>query len=98
MAADPRWLEHCANIRASLLELRSLFRENREPRNWFDEYVEANELELALHVVCDFLAEQAPQSIGEKELNSIRALHEKMVIVDDCCARLQGSARHAKAL
>jgi hypothetical protein len=58
----------------------------------FDEYLSANELGLALHVVCDFLLEpdQPPRSI---ELQThLQRLHSKMEIDDNCVIRLQQKA------
>jgi hypothetical protein len=89
MVADPDWLEHCAKVRSGLLELRPLFGDNKEVQHWFDEYIEANELELALHVVCEFLVARTSRQIGPEEVTLIRALHEKMNIADDCCSQLQ---------
>ena len=89
MVADPDWLEHCADVRVGLLELRPLLDINHEVLIWFDEYLEANELELALHLVCRFLIERTSCKIQTEEFTLIRALHEKMSITDDCCSQLQ---------
>ncbi|MGD0912205.1 MAG: hypothetical protein ABR928_09925 [Terracidiphilus sp.] len=88
MMADPLWIEHCAEVSCGLLKLRSLLGDKKDVR-WFDEYLDANELELALHVVCDFLLANISCQIGSEELNLIQVLHERMQITDDCCAQLE---------
>jgi hypothetical protein len=93
MAANSDWLEHCAAMRERLLELRTSLGDNKEVQLWLDEYLEANELELALHVICDFLLERTSRQIETEELTLIRTLHEQMNIADDCCSRLQQRQR-----
>jgi hypothetical protein len=89
MMADPLWLDHCAEVSSGLLELRHLLGDNNEAKLLFDEYLNANELELALHIVCGFLIENSSSQIESKEMNLIRDLHESMQIADDCCPQLR---------
>jgi hypothetical protein len=56
---------------------------------WFDEFLDANELELALHVVCDFLLEPATPAASRQIRLEIERLHAKMEIIDNCAARLR---------
>jgi hypothetical protein len=59
---------------------------------YFDEFLSANELGLALHILCDFFLEpDAPPTSQEQRLR-LQSLHSSMEIVDDCVARLQQKA------
>src|SRR5262249_36647364 len=49
----------------------------------FDEYLEANELELALNVLCDFLLEPTAPAVTESELNELSLIHSMMELDDE---------------
>jgi hypothetical protein len=89
MMADPLWLDHCAEMSSGLLELRHLLGDNNEAKLLFDEYFNANELELALQVVCEFLLGKTSSLVESEDLKLIRTLHQSMNIAGDCCSQLQ---------
>jgi hypothetical protein len=83
--------EHFRLVSAQLLELDSIFGESEKGRNYriyFREFLEANELELALHTVCDFLLETCGPAVDTEIVARIDSLHQQMSIDDDCSARL----------
>jgi hypothetical protein len=55
----------------------------------FDEFLSANELGLALHVLCDFLLEPDALPTSPELRLRLQLLHSRMEIIDDCVARLQ---------
>jgi hypothetical protein len=57
----------------------------------FDEFLAQNELEIALHVACDFLLRAQTKSVEDAILARIEAAHEAMVLKDDCIRRLRSS-------
>ena len=57
-------------------------------RNAFDEYLEANELELALHSACDALLEGSFDKPSADVLKKVEDLHKAMDLRDDCVERL----------
>jgi hypothetical protein len=67
------------------LEDHAVFRSRRE---WFDEFLEANELELALHLACDALLENPFDQPSAEVLKKIEDLHKAMELRDDCNERL----------
>jgi hypothetical protein len=84
--------EHYKVLESSLLELRHLFLLNEnlsDYRQHFDEVLNANEFEIALHALCDFLLEPTTPNVGLDEINKIDTLHEKMGLNDDCSAALR---------
>jgi hypothetical protein len=54
----------------------------------FDGYLEANELELALHVACDALLEQNHNKPSTVVFGIIEDCHKTMDLQDDCAERL----------
>jgi hypothetical protein len=58
----------------------------------FDEFLAQNELEIALHVACDFLLHAQTRPVENAILARIEAAHEAMVLKDDCISRLRSSA------
>jgi hypothetical protein len=61
--------------------------------NWldfFDEFVEHREFDLALHSICDYLLEAESPATDLAVIESLAALHESMQIEDDCIKRLLG--------
>jgi hypothetical protein len=78
-------------ISALLRELRRALEDHaifRSRREWFDEYLEANELELALHTACDALLEDPFDKPPAEVLKKIEDLHKAMELRDDCVERL----------
>jgi len=70
-----------------LLALREAFGESAEgksSRDNFEGFLEANEYEVALHILCDFLLEHEPVVLKESVLNEISELHTMMNLNDDC--------------
>lgn len=83
--------QHFEIVRELLLPLGCLFDDS--PKGWqshayFLETIDANEFELALHAVCDFVLESTTQQLRTSDLDRIRLAHEKMSIADDCVERL----------
>jgi hypothetical protein len=82
---------HYDHVSALLRELRTsledlvVFRNRREA---FDEYLEANELELALHSACDALLESPFDKPSVEVLRKVEDLHKAMDLRDDCVERL----------
>ena len=82
-------------LESSLLELRHLFSLNEnlsDYRQHFDEVLNANEFEVALHALCDFLLEPTTPNVGLDEVNKIDTLHENMGLDDDCAAALRAKS------
>jgi hypothetical protein len=57
-------------------------------RRYFEESLAANELEIALHALCNYLLEPGTPSVSRAALNEIESLHAQMEIEDDCARRL----------
>jgi len=55
----------------------------------FDEFMREQELELALHVVCDYILEANSLTVSNATVEQVRRLHTEMEIVDDCVEDLQ---------
>ena len=91
--ADTRNLHgYWPELAAEIEGLRSVFPPSEQSAvatRWFDEFLRENELELALHVVCDFLLEPEAPAASQQVQSVIEQLHTKMEIVDDCVARLR---------
>ena len=93
--AEILFKEHYKVLESSLLELRHLFRLNEnlsDYRQHFDEMLNANEFEIALHALCDFLLERTTPNVRLGEINEINMLHEKMGLDDDCVAALRAKS------
>ncbi len=70
---------------ALLLKLRTALQDNPEFQcNWtaFDEYLEYNELELALLVICEPLAERPPSARSMEVLELIESARQAMGLKD----------------
>jgi hypothetical protein len=76
--------EHWNVVSADLLLLRRLLSGDRKAEAIFDEFVDHNELELALHTICDFLLENEQVAIKNSDFIVIETLHEQMQIRDGC--------------
>ena len=55
----------------------------------FDEFMREQELELALHVMCDYILEANSLTVSIATVEQVRRLHTEMEIVDDCVEDLQ---------
>ncbi len=55
----------------------------------FDEFIEHNELGLALHIICDSVPEREEVRIDDREIEAIETLHEQMQIRDECVVALR---------
>ena len=62
-------------------------------RRYFEESLAANELEVALHALCNFLLEPGAPPVSGTALHEIESLHAEMRIVDDCARRLAEKRR-----
>jgi hypothetical protein len=86
-------------LTAELEPLRSLFPPTEKgvaATKWFDEFLRETELDLALHVLCDFLLEPDVPAAAPQIQSVIESLHAKMGTVDDCVARLGQKASEAE--
>ena len=75
-----------AKLNIRLLALSGAFGESAEGKNSresFEEFLEANEYEIALHILCDFLLEHEPVVLTEGLLNEISELHTMMKLDDN---------------
>jgi Bacterial protein of unknown function (DUF899) len=82
---------HYDRVSALLKELRAALEDHavfRRHREAFDEYLEANELELALHTACDAFLESPSGRPSAEVLQKIEDLHKAMELRDDCVQKL----------
>jgi hypothetical protein len=82
---------HFDHVAAILRELRSALDDDpafRSSRNVFDEYLEANELELALHSACGALLAAQHSKPDGVVLRMIENAHQAMSLHDECVQRL----------
>ena len=93
MAVAPELLEHWADLRRSLLDLRPLLLLDAATQCHFDEFLEANEFEVALHTLCDYLRERPAVNVGLGEIQKIEDLHLKMQLRDECSSELRARYR-----
>jgi hypothetical protein len=80
---------HFNEMRTGLFLLRHLLGKDAKAEEIFDEYINHNEFELALHTICWSLLDRKNLVLGEDEIEAIAVLHEKMQIQDECCANLR---------
>ena len=83
--------EHYRSVSDQLRSLEPIFDESEHGKNYrgyFREFLEVNELELALHAVCDFLLERGPAVFDEEIIHRVDSLHQQMSIHDDCTTKL----------
>jgi hypothetical protein len=83
--------EYYRDLASRLMALRVVFSTCTEDRRYvelFDEFLAVNELELALHQVCDFLNEPTTPDPSDAVLDQIRGLHATMELNDDCVEKL----------
>ena len=82
------WTE--LNLR--LIALREAFGESekgKSSRANFEEFLEANEYEIAFHTLCDFLLEHEPVILTENLPNEVSELHAMMNLRDNCSEALK---------
>lgn len=92
----PDYREHYAALTKQLQSLRPLFSLNESDstfRVYFDEWLDANEFELALGALCDFLLEPATPGMASVELEKIDAVFRTMALGDDRVAALRGKSQ-----
>jgi len=88
--------DHYAELERRLRSLRSLFSLNGSPtdfRDDFDEYLNANEFELVLDRLCDFLLSPTTPGIALKELEEINAAYRAMGIGEDRTSELRAKSQ-----
>ena len=88
--------EHYADLTKQLQSLRRLFSLNESLssfRAYFDEELDANEFEIALSALCDFLLEPETPGIALAELERIDAAFRAMNLSDDRIAALQAKSQ-----
>jgi hypothetical protein len=87
---------HFDRATALLQPLRPILQGETEGGNSllvFDECLAENELELALHVACDFFLRDETRLVNLDTLAVIEAAHAAMSIEDDCLYRLRLKCR-----
>ena len=92
----PDYREHYAALTKQLQSLRPLFSLNESDsrfRAYFDEWLDANEFEIALGALCDFLLEPSTSGIASAELEKIDAAFRAMDLDDDRVAALRGKSQ-----
>lgn len=85
--------EHYERVTALLQPLRPILQAEADSLFAFDEFLAQNELELALHVACDFLLSHQGIPINRDTLTAIESAHAAMDIEDDCLLKLQRKCR-----
>ena len=88
--------EHYAHLTRLLQSLRPLFSLNEglsSFRAYFDEELDANEFEIALSALCDFLLEPTTPGIASAELEKIDAAFHAMNLGDGRTAALQAKCQ-----
>jgi len=88
--------EHYADLTRQLQGLRPLFSLNESDSSflaYFDEWLAANEFEIALGALCDFLLEPSTSGIAWAELEMIDAAFRTMGLDDDRVAALRGKSQ-----
>jgi len=89
---DQLWAE----LSLSLLPLQGKFGDSPEGvkrQEYFCELIDANEFEVALHTLCDFLLESG-DPIDATVFQRITELHTKMGLNDDCMSQLKALLQH----
>lgn len=92
---DRKTLIHYRDLRRKLEDLRPLFVSRRlastQPGylRHFDQSLDANEYEVALHALIDFLLEPATDPISQDAITEISDVHSLMGLNDDCVNRLK---------
>ena len=82
---------HFDHVSALLLKLRTALKDDPEFQcNWklFDEFLEHNELELALLEVCDPFAERPRSARSTEVLQLIESARQAMGLEDSCYENL----------
>ena len=83
---------HFIQLGEALSALRGTFElasNGKRDADDFDEFLEANEFELALHTLCDFVRENENIPVTGELLERIDELHKMMEIDDDCATWLR---------
>jgi hypothetical protein len=85
-------LAYYREISSRLREMIGLFDDQpggASYRGYFEETLDANELEIALHALCNFLLETKTRPVAESVIVQIQALHGAMGLEDECVSRLK---------
>jgi hypothetical protein len=83
---------HYDRVLALLLKLRTALQDDLTFQGYrarFDEYLEHNELELALRTACDALAERSHSDCSREILEVVASAHAAMGLEDGCVESLQ---------
>jgi hypothetical protein len=81
--------QHWNEVRTRLLLLRRLLSGNSEAEEVLDEFIDHNELGLALHTICDALLECDQAAIENEDIEAIEFIHERMQIADGSVAAIR---------
>jgi len=83
---------HYEHVAALLQPLRAVFdteAAHGQQREFFDELLAANELEIALHLACSFLLDSLIPVFDASVLARIETAHRAMDLHDDCVEKLR---------
>jgi hypothetical protein len=89
---DSDLLRQWEDMRLKLESLRHLLPSDKNPDSrlaYFDELLWANELEVALHTICNFLLEHESATVETRDIATIENLHRQMELDDDCVNQLR---------
>jgi hypothetical protein len=92
--------EHWNDLTADLKTLRTLFPKSEAGATalrCFDDFLSEYEMDLALHVVCDFLLEPEAPPASKALQSQLQRLHSKLEIEDDCVSRLLEKSKNPSA-
>ena len=83
-----------SQLQTDLQSLRTVLVDQGAAREiaWFDEFIQHNEWELALHVVCDYLLEDSAPRASSDVIRCAQTLHDVMEIEDACVSNLKKKA------
>ena len=83
-------MAHYVELANRIAKLRPVITSaGEEALELFDEFLRENELDLALHVACDYLVESPFNRISPSILNEIHNLHEILGQKDECIKNLE---------
>jgi hypothetical protein len=83
---------HYRDVSDRLGRLKDLV-SNAEGLRYFEESLAANELEVALHALCDFLLERSSLPVSSAVLEQVKDLHDLMQLEDNCVEKLKQKGR-----
>ena len=96
MPYNPEFRDHYEALKRNLLELRPLFSLDGNQLGYlqyFDEELDANEFEIALHALCNFLLEPTTPETSPKVIEKVEVIHQMMELEDGCGLALRAKSK-----